>query len=207
MTKTAAKNTKEELIDAAERLLATRGIGAVTAMEIIKDANARNASAVRYHFGSLENLIRAVFEKRVSEIDQDRLLHISRLDKIGHGRDLNMLLDVIARAPLESCETEGGRFYAQFLAQLSADPRYDIEDLLVDFLPESMRLVRERIAQILTDHPRQHLDDRIRRLNTIAISLVADYARRKTSGTAPSIDVAAGEIANCLVAFLNAPYE
>lgn len=207
MTKTVAKNTKSELIEAAERLLATRGIGAVTAMEIIKDANARNASAVRYHFGSLENLIRAVFEKRVSEIDQDRLLHVARLDELGQGHDLKMLLDVIARAPLESCETEGGRFYAVFLAQLSADPKFDIEGLVADFLPESMRLVRERIGHILTVHPRERLDDRVRRLNTIAISLVADYARRKTSGTAPSIDVAAGEIANCLVAFLNAPYE
>lgn len=207
MAKTDARDTKAELIEAAERLLATRGIGAVTAMEVIKDANARNASAVRYHFGSLENLIRAVFEKRVSEIDQDRLLHISRLDELGQGHDLKMLLDVIARAPLESCETEGGQFYAQFLAQLFADPRFDIEDLLADFLPESMRLVRERIAQILAEYPQECLDDRIRRLNTIAISLVADYARRKTSGTAPTIKVAAGEIANCLAAFLNAPYE
>ena len=47
MTKTVAKNTKSELIEAAERLLATRGIGAVTAMEIIKDANARDFLRVR----------------------------------------------------------------------------------------------------------------------------------------------------------------
>lgn len=207
MTKTAAKDTRSELIEAAERLLATRGIGAVTAMEIIKEANARNASAVRYHFGNLENLILAVFEKRVSEIDQDRLQHIYQLDERGQGHDLKMLLGVIARAPLESCETEGGRFYAQFLAQLSADPRFDIEGLIADILPESMRLVRERIGQILAVHPRERLHDRIRRLNTIAISLVADYARRQTSGTAQSINVAAGEIANCLAAFLNAPYE
>lgn len=207
MTKTVHKDTKAELIEAAERLLATRGIGTVTAMEIIKDANARNASAVRYHFGNLENLIQAVFEKRVSEIDQDRLQHISQLDERGDGNDLKMLLGVIARAPLESCETEGGQFYAQFLAQLSADPRFDVEELLGDFLPESMRLVRGRIIQILADHPRDHLIDRVRRLNTIAISLVADYARRKAGGTAPTINVAAGEIANCLAAFLTAPYD
>lgn len=52
MELSSRKDTRAALIEAAERLLATRGFGGVTAMEITKEANAWNTSAVRYNFGS-----------------------------------------------------------------------------------------------------------------------------------------------------------
>ena len=201
-----SKDTKSELIQAAERLLAVRGIGAVTAMDIVKDANARNASAVRYHFGSLENLIKAVFERRLNDIDQARLRLLEDLDLSGRGLELEAVLDVLARPLLNSCESQGGRFYVLFLAQMNSHPRVSFDDFIAQHMPESLKLVHERIATILPDLPPSVREQRIRKLSSIGICLVADYARQSAEHRASSLEQTAGEISACVAAYLTAPH-
>ena len=200
-----SKDTKSELIAAAERLLAVQGIGAVTAMDIVKEANARNASAVRYHFGNLENLIQAVFERRLNDIDQSRTRLLKDLDSSGRGRMLEPLLDVLARPLLQACETQGGRFYVLFLAQIINNPIIDFDDLTAEHRPHSVKLIHDRIAEVLPDLPADIRQKRIRKLNTIGIALVADYARQPEKAMSSSLERAAGEISACLAALLNAP--
>jgi AcrR family transcriptional regulator len=50
------------MVDAAERLMAERGIAAVSLREVQDAAEQRNKSAAHYHFGSREGLIRAIIE-------------------------------------------------------------------------------------------------------------------------------------------------
>src|ERR687891_78479 len=52
--------TAERLIAAAESLFATHGIDGVSLREINRAAGARNASALQYHFGDRDGLLRAV---------------------------------------------------------------------------------------------------------------------------------------------------
>lgn len=206
MTSTTDKDTKADLIEAAERLLATRGIGAVTAMDIVNQAKARNASAVRYHFGNLENLIQAVFQRRLSDIDQARIHLLQELDSSGRGLVLEQVLDTLARPLLHACETQGGRFYVLFLAQLASDPKLPLDDLITQHMPESLKQVRARITEILPDLPADLLDHRIRSISTIGIGLVADFARQPAEIRSASLERTAGEISACLAALVTAPH-
>ena len=65
-------STKERLVEAAERLFARNGITQVTLEEISIEAGSANTAAVHYHFGSRDELIRAVFERRLPELDRRR---------------------------------------------------------------------------------------------------------------------------------------
>ena len=56
--------TKERILDAAERLFADEGFAATSLRQITAEAGV-NLAAVNYHFGSKESLLTAVFERRV----------------------------------------------------------------------------------------------------------------------------------------------
>ncbi|HWH31408.1 MAG TPA: TetR family transcriptional regulator, partial [Egibacteraceae bacterium] len=65
MTSPAARRsrgdqTRERLLDAAEELMAERGVHGPSLAEITTRAGQRNNSALSYHFGGREGLLRAL---------------------------------------------------------------------------------------------------------------------------------------------------
>ena len=74
MTKTTHTHKRSEdrralLMRTAEDLFARRGIDAVSLNEINKAAGQRNTSAMHYHFGGKERLIRAIIYEHYADID------------------------------------------------------------------------------------------------------------------------------------------
>lgn len=112
------RDTRQQLILAAERLFAERGIDGVSLREINVAAKQRNTSAAHYHFGSKEALIDAIFEFRRGEVGKRREELLDAMEASGHV-DPHALAEALIE-PLASVvqQTEGGRFYLEFLAQL-----------------------------------------------------------------------------------------
>ncbi len=65
-------DTKEQILDVAERLFADRGFHATPLRDITGEAGV-NLASVNYHFGSKEALLAAVLERRLSPINARRL--------------------------------------------------------------------------------------------------------------------------------------
>ena len=74
--------TRQRLIRAAEILMARQGVAAVTTRDILNLAGQRNQSALHYHFGSKEGLIRSALTDQMERIDGRRL---NLLTKAGDG--------------------------------------------------------------------------------------------------------------------------
>ena len=74
-----ATGTKEQILDAAERMFAENGFHAVSLRTIIAEAEV-NLAAVHYHFGSKDALVEAVFERRVAPVNEARLAWLDRLE-------------------------------------------------------------------------------------------------------------------------------
>ncbi|WP_262402118.1 TetR/AcrR family transcriptional regulator [Actinomadura sp. CNU-125] len=55
--------TREHVLDAAERLIAERGVTGVSLNEINGAAGQRNTAALRYHFGGRDGLVRAIMRR------------------------------------------------------------------------------------------------------------------------------------------------
>ncbi|EME59276.1 tetr family transcriptional regulator [Rhodococcus ruber BKS 20-38] len=74
------------LLDAAEELIAHRGIHGVSAREVVKAAGQRNNSAVAYHFGSWHGLLDAVWTRHAPRVNAERaaLVDAARLDTPPH---------------------------------------------------------------------------------------------------------------------------
>ena len=65
-------DTKERILDAAERLFADRGFPATSLRDITSEASV-NIASVNYHFGSKEALLGAVLERRLRPVNARRL--------------------------------------------------------------------------------------------------------------------------------------
>ncbi|MEV5033053.1 TetR family transcriptional regulator [Sphingobium sp. LMC3-1-1.1] len=67
-----SESTKRQLCLAAETLVAEAGIGVATLRAIALAAGQKNTAAVSYHFGSVEELLRAVVDMRLRDTEVDR---------------------------------------------------------------------------------------------------------------------------------------
>ncbi len=196
------QNTKAALIRAAERLFAEKGLGTVSVRDITRAAGARNESALHYHFGGIEALIREVFAHRYLAIEEARLARLVELDATNKGSDMIALMEAAVGPLFEACAEESGRLYAYFLVQLVTDPRFDLTELVNDLTPSCVLAIRERALTALNDYPEDVLIRRLRQVLTISIILTADYARGIEEGTALPVEQAVREAATCLSGFL-----
>jgi AcrR family transcriptional regulator len=79
-------STPDKILDAAARLFAERGIENVSVAEIVRAAGQRNASAVNYHFGNRNDLLRAVLARHVPAIAERRAELLTRAREVGDVR-------------------------------------------------------------------------------------------------------------------------
>ena len=93
--------TAEQVVAAAERLFAERGVEAVSLREVGKAAASRNTAVAHYHFGGKEGLIRAIVARRAPLARE-----LPGLDRrrFRHRRDLLVQLVVGALAARASAE-------------------------------------------------------------------------------------------------------
>lgn len=71
--------TKERILDAAERLFAARGISG-TSLRAVTRAAGVNLAAVHYHFGSKEALCQAVLARRIHPLNLERLERLKEIE-------------------------------------------------------------------------------------------------------------------------------
>ena len=67
-----AADTKERILNVAERFFADRGFPATSLRDLTSEANV-NIASVNYHFGSKEALLAAVLERRLRPVNARRL--------------------------------------------------------------------------------------------------------------------------------------
>lgn len=204
MSEPKRQDTKAALIRAAERLFAERGLGGVSVRDITLAAGARNQSALHYHFGGMEELIREIFAQRFRQIEQARMQHLSAIDEAGKGHDVQALMEANVAPLFEACLEENGRLYARFSVQLITDPRYNVGALVRDVGIKSAADIGQRLSEVLGELPARVLTARLRQVFTISVILMADYARGVENGSAPEVEVAVREAAATLAGFLMA---
>ena len=78
-------NTRQKILDAAEKLFARHGFESTSLRSIIAGAGV-NLAAIHYHFRSKEGLIRAVIERRFAPVNDERLRLLAEYETRTDGR-------------------------------------------------------------------------------------------------------------------------
>ena len=80
-------DTKERILDAAERLFGERGFLGTSLRSVTAEASV-NVAAVHYHFGSKQALVEAVLARRATPMNEERLRLLDELEAACAGPEL-----------------------------------------------------------------------------------------------------------------------
>jgi AcrR family transcriptional regulator len=213
-----AAGTCELLLTAAERLFAERGLDGVSLREIAAAAGQGNNSAVQYHFGSRDGLVRAVFERRFLQLDRRRGELLSSLDARGRGEDVPALVEVLVRPFAEELDGSSSH-WVRFVARLHEDPRFNpfartspgrhgLPYAVPGEVTASTREVSNRIAARLHHLPREVVTERFFLVTTMVVHATADREAlvfRRAGADLEPAERFLGSLVEASVAILTAP--
>lgn len=147
----SSQETKDTILDAAEALFAEQGYAATSLRQLTAEAGV-NLAAVHYHFGSKEDLARAVLSRRIAPINQERL---RRLDAIpARRRTLAAIVRAFVEPPLRSSAAAGddpGGTPGTKLCRVFGRVSVEQPPFLRSFLAQQFRTVGRRFEAALTE--------------------------------------------------------
>jgi AcrR family transcriptional regulator len=154
-------DTRLCMIEVAERLFAERDIGGVSLREIGAQAGQRNTAAARYHFGTKQGLIDAIFQHRMSPINRRRLEMLAGFDRDGSGHELRSLAAAYLY-PLSEMLGEAGRpsWYLRFCTHAAYVEGTAPTDLGRQEWTRGVLIVKSRFLQVLDGLPDELAADR-----------------------------------------------
>ena len=175
MLTTLPLSTKEQIVLAAERLFAERGYEGVSLREIGAAAGSGNNSAVQYHFGSKEQLVVAIFENRLTYIDDRRAILIAQLEP----HDIRTWVECYVLPLLEQGEIDGSH-YMSFIAAVEHQVG------LFEYLPERFRartqMFHEAVGALMAGVPEPLRSHRILQVVRLSVHAASARERAKAQG-------------------------
>jgi AcrR family transcriptional regulator len=176
-TATLPLSTKEQIVLAAERLFAERGYEGVSLREIGAAAGSGNNSAVQYHFGSKEQLVVAIFENRLTYIDDRRALLIAQLEP----RDIRAWVECYVLPLLEQGEIQGSH-YMSFIAAVGH--QVGLFGNLPDQFRARTQTFHEAVGALMTEVPEPLRSHRILQVVRLSVHAASARERAKAQGHA-----------------------
>ncbi len=145
----ARDDTKERILDAAEKLFSDNGFAA-TSLRMITSGAGVNLAAVHYHFGSKEALIQAVFERRLGPLNRERLRLLDEIEAAHDDTGLLPLEPIIESfvgpaLRMSRDESQGGETFMRLLGHTYGEPSEQISRMF----QEQFREAAERFQRAL----------------------------------------------------------
>lgn len=137
-----AADTRERILDTAERLFAERGVAATSIREITGAAEA-NLGAINYHFGSKQELVVAVFTRRIFPVRDEQMELLDEVERKAGGKppEIEALLEAMIRPSVEKSFGAGKRdtAFMRLVGRFYGEPD-----------PEVARRIRAQVEQVWT---------------------------------------------------------
>lgn len=150
-------NTKDRILDAAERLFAERGF-ADTSLRRITAAAGANIASVNYYFQSKEALIQAVFSRRLRPVNRARLEILDRLEARGGSVSLEEALRAFLEPVLgavESCDDLAT--FGRLVGRMYVDPSGTFAHIFQQEFAEVKVRFTAAFRRVLPDLPEQEM--------------------------------------------------
>ena len=141
-------DTKEKILDVAERLFATHGFPATSLRQITAEAGV-NLAAVNYHFRSKEALLSAVLQRRLGPVNARRLELLEQARQ--NARDGKLVLEDVIRAFIQPVyEARGAGIELGHFARLIVRVATDQDDWAISVMREQMQSTIARFLPLFT---------------------------------------------------------
>ena len=180
MTQPTIDNTRERILDQAERLFATKGFEAVSVREITGAAES-NLAAINYHFGNKMNLYLEVFRERWLERTRRVRKNFFKQIENKPTPGIEEVIDALVRAFLDGpLNDEERNQHVQLMQRELSHPG----DALKMVVEEVMRPYQQQVSDLIRPHLPADIDEERLRLSIVSIigmTLYFTFARPAVS--------------------------
>jgi len=140
----SSQDTKSRILDVAEELFSEQGLDRVSVRDITVAAKV-NIASVSYHFGGKEELIAAVFARRISPVNQARVAALDELEAKAGAKSpkVEQIMEAFIRPAVECCEDDdkGTKAFGKLFGRCLAETRPGFEKWLREqFQPVAARM-------------------------------------------------------------------
>ena len=203
---TWSEDTRERILDAAERLFAERGVDGTTLHEIHLASGQRNKAAVHYHFGDKRSLLRAVLTRRMRGIAERGNALLDELEARADPPTLQELIEASVTAYIETLEEPWGCDFSQLLIHAVLDRHQLMTEDDEDERSHDRRfgeLLRSRLEPLHEDVVRE----RRAAADVLVCGMMAVRASRMAQGDADLLPLEdfASLLVHALVAIFSTP--
>ena len=153
----ASTDTKEQILNVAEYLIAERGFAGTTLRNVVSKAGV-NLAAVHYHFGSKEELFRAVVERIARPVVEHELAALKQLQAEKENPSVEEIMTVFLIAPLNLLlGDESSRMVrAQFMGRCRTEPE-PIQSIAAQEFDASCQAFLDALQRALPNQSRSQL--------------------------------------------------
>lgn len=141
-------DTRERILDAAERLFMAHGYEGTSMRQITGEAGV-NLAAVNYHFGSKESLMQEVFRRRLDWLNEERMRVLDAYEKDAGGNALkpSQIVDGFFGTLLRLADDDqhGGMTFLRLLGRTLTEP----SEFIRTFLAHEYKPVMDRYKEAL----------------------------------------------------------
>ena len=200
---------KQALLDAAAILMDEHGVDNVTINDISQASGHRNRSAVQYHFGNRDAVIKAVISRSMEPIDAERNMLLDHMEAIGATLTTRSVLEVVVRPLARQLRTPEGRRYFRISAQLINHPRFMTDAGEAITINTSIARCAAYILPSLDHLPAPVVAERTSQVTGFIIRACGDQARLMDSDPPPrpvlSVEDFTVNLVDTIMAIIQAP--
>ena len=206
--KTRSLATRQSLREAAEKLIAQKGIQNVSIKEIVREAGQKNESALQYHFKNLQGLIAAIHAERSQQTHKKRAELLADLESVKTKPALRDLCRIMVLPTFILAKTDAK--YRRYVTSFSHELALTEDSALVKVHKEggggesgkhTGELLRIALSHLDEQNYRQRMDIAIR---TTAI-VMGHHARQKSAFRGPDSELFLSNLIDALEGLLSAP--
>ena len=155
-----SKDTRERILDTAERLFMELGYEATSTREVTTKARV-NLAAINYHFGSKEALMQAVLQRRLEGINHERMRLLDEAEAKAKGFPLKPSLIVNCffgtLLSIAAEQKEGGETFLRLLGRIMTDSSSFIRTFLAAEYADVLERYKLALFRALPDVPKAEI--------------------------------------------------
>lgn len=166
------------LLEIAERLFAEQGVEAAPMQQIVAESGQRNRAALNYYFGSRRDLVAAMVDWRMAEINRLRHIELDRLEAEGMASSVSGLIRAGSRPLTDVIRyTPWGQHYVRVLAQCLYNPALAAYDMVSQQNLTALVRLHKMLMQALPDIPGPVLAIRLSWSSDLVVQSLARWSQ------------------------------
>ena len=175
----SARETKDLILDTAEQLFSERGVDGVSLRSLTAAAGV-NIAAAHYHFGSKEEVTKAVFARRIRPVNVERIRLLDCCEARGQPSVEELLTALFGPALSLAREPERGNDFMRLCARFYSEPAEYLESTFREEFSEVLSRFHEAFQRALPELPGEELGRRMHFAIGVLVHTLLNPARTCT---------------------------